>query len=768
MVKRLMSFVLVALAFYQINAQTTCHYTLQGKVRDAHTQQPIPFASVLVKQLAVGVTTDENGNFIIKDLCRQNYTLEFSHIECKKHEENINIDGNTEGVFVLQHEDKILQNVVVKSKRVAPDLTQAKSEIQGQDLDKAKGQSLGDILKTLPGVNSLNTGSNVSKPVVQGLHSDRVLIMNNGVRQEGQQWGLDHAPEIDPFIADKITVVKGASSVKYGVGAIGGVVLVEPRPLRDTLGMGGEVNMMYFTNGRQGVLSGMLEGKTSGGLSWRVQGTGKRGGTQSTPQYNLANTGLEELNGSAMLGYSLKNTQFELFYSHFYSKIGIFRESHIGNITDLKNAIARGYPLSNPDFTYSIERPAQRVNHDIAKLKITTQTGDIGRLVVTSFFQYNQREEYDYHRPGGQTYPDFSKAQIAFQMPSAGVRTDWEHRSFKNWQGGLGVEGLFQYNNTYAGGLIPDFTQLTSGVYWIERWRRYPSPWEFEGGIRYDIRKISVDSNRFGEVNRDYKYDNISASAGAIFHISTKGKLTFNIGSAWRSPNVNELFSNGVHHGTASFERGDPNLMPERALNTSLSLHYDLERFEFDASIYQNTIKDFIYLQADSAPVLTIRGAFPAFSYRQTNAQLRGGDISASVKLMKNWSWRVKGSTLFARDTKKESWLPLMPADRLETGFRVDNQQFKYFKNVFTEINLALTRRQTRVPVQPDYAPAPVGYGLVNVALGSDIFFNKIKMNITLKVDNVLNKTYREYLDRFRYFTDALGRNISIRLKTNF
>jgi iron complex outermembrane receptor protein len=773
MVKRLLPLLWVIAMQSYLTAQTNCHYVLKGTVTDAHNHLPMSNATVVLKELHRYAITDENGNFIIKDLCRASYSLEFSHIECKKHSEKVVIEGNTEGVFLLQHEGKLLQNVVVTSKRVVLDPTQTSSAIHSEDLDKTKGQTLGDILKTLPGVTTLNTGSNISKPVVQGLHSDRVLIFNNGVRQEGQQWGLDHAPEIDPFIADKISVVKGAAGVKYGVGAIGGVVLVEPRTLRDTLGMGGEVNTMAFSNGRQGVLSAMWEGKTRRGLSWRIQGTGKRGGTKHTPQYNLLNTGIAELNGSAMAGFSLKNVDFELFYSHFYSKIGILKESHIGNLTDLKNVIEHGYPLSvtsgnYPTFSYAIQRPAQRVNHDIFKLKIATPSGEIGRLNVTTFFQHNLRQEYDFHRPGGQTYLDFTKAQIAFQMPSAGMRADWEHRNVQNWHGGGGVEGLFQYNNTFAGGLIPDYTQYTTGFYWTERWRKYPTPWEVEGGMRYDIRRISVDSNRYGEVNRQYHYGNVSASVGAIYHLGSQGKLTFNIGSAWRSPNVNELFSNGVHHGTASFERGDPNLLAERALNTSLSFHYDHAAFEVEASVFQNTIRDFIYLQADAVPVLTIRGAFPAFSYRQTDAQLRGGDISVNVKIVDNFSWKIKGSTLFAQNIKTSDWLPLMPADRLETGFRIDNQQFKYLKNIFTEINFALVRHQTRVPALPDYAPPPAGYSLVNIAVGSDIILNKTKINITLKADNLLNRTYREYLDRFRYFTDALGRNVSIRMKFNF
>ncbi len=763
----IMSFCLVVAAT-GAQAQSECHYTLKGKVKDADSNQPIAYVNVWIKEIDNGAITDENGNFAVSNLCRKAYTLEMSHVECQKHSEQVSIEGNTEGVFVLHHETKMLKNVVVTSKRVALEATQAKTDLYGAELDRNKGENLGEMLKSLSGVSSLNTGATISKPVVQGLHSDRVLMFNNGVRQEGQQWGLDHAPEIDPFIADRITVVKGAASIKYGVGAIGGVILVEPRALRDTLGIGGEVNMVGFSNGRTGVVSSMIEGKNQR-FSWRVQGTAKKGGNLQTPQYFLNNTGVEELNGSAMLGFKWKTAVFEAFYSHFYTKIGILKDSHIGNLTDLKTAIERGRPIGDGAFNYDIARPAQRVNHDIVKLKTTFPTGESGNLSITTFFQQNLREEFDAHRPGGKIPVGFATPEIAFQLPSAGLRADWEHRPIHNFHGGGGAEGLFQSNNTYSGALIPDYTQSTIGAYWTERWRRYPSPFELEAGIRYDKRHLQVDSTRFGERNKQFDFANISASAGAIYHLSSKGKVTFNVGTAWRSPNVNELFSNGVHHGTASFERGDPNLVPERALNTSISVHYDHEIFEIEATAFQNAINNFIYLKPEINPVLTIRGAFPAFSYNQTDAILRGGDFTASLHFVKNTVLRVKGTTLFAHDKTANDWLPLMPADKIETSIGIENQSFRYLEKAYALLSLGLVKRQNRIPLSiDDLQSPPSGYGLVGLTMGGNLKICNQIIETTLKIDNLLNQSYRDYLDRMRYFANAPGRNISLKLKTRF
>ena len=734
MLRRLtMSFVIVCLGVAFGRAQSNCRNTLRGTVNDATTQKPIPFATVYVRETGSGATTDENGNFLIINLCRQIYTLEISHIECQHLTKMVEINGNTEGVFVLAHDDKILHDVVVKAKRVELAATQANANLSGVDLDKKRGETLGEMLKSLPGVTTLNTGATLSKPVIQGLHSDRVLIVNNGVRQEGQQWGLDHAPEIDPFIADKLTVLKGASAVKYGVGAIGGVILVEPRALRDTLGIGGEAIIQHFTNGRSGLLSGFLEGKNER-FSWRIQGTGKKSGDLKTPQYFLKNTGVEELNGSAMLGFDHENWKTEVFYSHFYSKIGIFKGSHIGNLTDLKNAIERGKPQNETVFSYDIERPAQRVSHDILKIKTVVPTAEVGRLTMLLAGQYDLRQEYDAHRPGGKIPVGFDKAEIAFESPTAQMRLDWEHKPIKNFVGGVGTEGLFQLNNTFAGGLIPDFRQLTTGVYATERWRRFPSSLEIEAGIRYDFRRLWTDSTRFGQTDKQFSYGNISANVGGIYHLKNWGKLTANVGTAWRSPNVNELFSNGVHHGTASFERGDPNLVPEKALSATCGFEVSTLNCQINLNVYQNNISNFIYQQPDTTVVLTIRGAFPAFSYRQTDAILRGGDVKFQARLVGDLWLKSSASILRAENSKARTWLPLMPADRWEMGLG-HNFKNKNVQNGFAEMSFARVGKQKRVEnvmdatgetTIRDYAAAPEGYTLLNAAVGGDFrFFNK-------------------------------------------
>ncbi|MCB0572786.1 MAG: TonB-dependent receptor, partial [Phaeodactylibacter sp.] len=320
-----------------LRAQNQCSITLKGKVVDAHTREPIAFASVAILDQDIGTLADENGNYILPNLCAGTYVLVCSHVGCHHAQHEFEIKADMSWDFELEEVSIVLQEVVVSEEAPVLEATQSSSTLDAAQLQSERGLSLGDAMSQLPGVTTLNTGATIAKPVIQGLHSNRVLILNNGVRQEGQQWGSEHAPEIDPFLADKVTVIKGASSVRYGADAIGGVVLVEPRPLPQQAGIGGEANLQAFSNGRVGIASGMLEGRLKGKLplSGRLQGTVKRGGNLQTPGYYLDNTGVEELNFSWAVGLQQKQWSTEAFYSRFYTQLGIFSGSHIGNLTDL-------------------------------------------------------------------------------------------------------------------------------------------------------------------------------------------------------------------------------------------------------------------------------------------------------------------------------------------------------------------------------------------------------------------------------------------------
>lgn len=773
----LLFFLLFLLSAQSGMAQCTLRFS--GKVADADTKEWLIKATIEIPEIGRKVITNEQGEFVFEGLCPGHYDILISHAGCETLNTHIHIKDDFRQQYLLAHAATSLSNVTVVG---VTQNTVKGDELKGKNLESVKGLSLGESLKRITGVSVLQTGTNIYKPVIHGLHSNRVLILNNGIRQEGQQWGNEHAPEVDPYIANRISVIKGAATMRYGGDAIGGVILVEPKLLRVAPGTGGELNLAAFSNNRMGVLSGIIEGNLTRhpAFSWRIQGTVKRGGNARTPHYWLDNSGVEEVNFSATAGWRKNNRGTELFYSQFNTRLAIFSGSHIGNVTDLINAINSNEPpdyIRNAGFSYTIERPYQKVQHHLLKSKTYWNTGKIGRLNVVASFQYNNRMEYDKKR--FQSSEDVP--QLDLSIATAGTDIVWDHFTWKGFRGTIGVSGIFQDNQYSRRLFIPNYQSLNTGAFWIEKWEK--NKWQIEGGVRYDYRNFYNTTDNAGRLYPDRDYSSLSGNTGVNYRITQKAKISFSASSAWRAPNVNELYSDGLHHGAARIEKGDSSLSPERANSLMAGLSIESGKWTIEVGLYNKWIDDFIFLQPTYPPQLTIRGAFPSFRFSQTNARLSGADISIGYAFTHHLHWNGKASILRAWNRTAGEWLIQMPADRFENELEYSFRNGRLFKESYAKLSLQQVRRQTRVPANgvieitrpdgskytaSDYAPPPGGYFLAGLELGSQVDWFSKNLTITLSATNLFNRAYRDYMNAFRYYADEMGRNISLRIKMPF
>lgn len=759
-------------------AQTQdCTCTIQGRITERTTQQAVAGALIYLKGTTQSALSDSLGTYVLKNLCQGRYTLVCQLVGYAPTQVPVTLrhDDDFRQNLALLEEDVHLQDVVVTARRNVPS-TQARTELSEADLDRSRGQSLGEALKAVTGVTTLQTGSAISKPVIHGLHSNRVLILNNGIRQEGQQWGAEHAPEIDPFVAKKLSVVKGAAGVRYGADAVGGVVLVEPDPLPDTSGVSGEINLVGFSNGRQGVASGLVQGGLSRvrGFGWRAQGTAKRGGDVSAADYRLVNTGIRELNFSLAAGYRARRVGAEVFFSQFNTQLGIFSGSHIGSTTDLRGALEapRPRPEYTPEaFSYRLDRPYQDVRHTLLKTRATWRPNPGGTLTLTLARQFNYRAEYDLTRQS-------TAAQQRFRLNTYTGELLWEHPSvWKQLSGSVGLTGLLQENRSSGlelslplsrTVLIPNFRQSTGGIFVIER--LVLPRWELEAGLRLDGRQLQTFQKRFAaavssEVLETTRFNhNLSGTVGAIFTVKEGLTARFNAGSAWRPPTVNELYSDGVHHGAATYEEGDATLQPETAYNASLTLNFAVKRVAAELNLFNNYLQNFIYLQPQDSARLTVRGAFPSFKYTQVDATFRGFDASVSALLTERLTLTSKYAFLRVRDGRNDRFLVGIPANRWENGLRYAFPK----RSAYIGLGSLFVARQTRVEPASDFAPPPAAYWLWNAEAGLTLRGAGHPLDLSLSVSNLFNRSYREYLNRFRYFADDLGRNVALRVKWAF
>ncbi len=769
--KRIILLLLVLIAAQHSQAQNACSCFVKGTVRDQHSNQPIAGATVLLVGQNNGVFTDEKGQYQIGNLCPGSYELECRIVGYGTFRQKLDLTAGHEENFNLKEEEVHLKDVEITAHRTDAPASQPLVTLSGNDLEQTRGQNLGESLKGITGITSMQTGSSISKPVIHGMHSNRVLIMNNGVRQEGQQWGSEHAPEIDPFVATRLSVVKGAAGVRYGSDAIGGVILVEPQELPFNKSISGELNTVGFSNGRQGVASGTLQGGIKGfsGFGWRAQGTIKRGGNIQTPNYFLDNTGLSEKNFSLSAGYRKKGFGVDLFYSRFDTQIGIFSGSHIGSVTDLLNVIKNGEPFVKSGFSYAINRPNQNVTHDLLKAEVHYHFNDGNRIQWTIAEQLNNRNEFDLHRPRNDSIAALNHPELTFKLNTLTNDVVWDHKPISGKiTGQVGVSTLYQYNLMSGRPLIPNFNQFNIGLFWIERYAK--NGWELEAGARYDYRTLAthrIVSRK--QVSNDFSFANFSGTLGATKNLSDKFSARLNFGSAWRAPNVSELFSDGVHHGAAAYEKGDSTLRPEKALNTIGSIRYGGNKLTVELGGYFNYIGDYIYLKPQPDPILTIRGAFPYFKYTQTDAVFEGIDLSVGWEFAKNLTLNSKLSYLRVYDKRNDNYIVMIPPNRLDNGVRYQLPKMGSFTESYFSIGNLFVAQQKRVPPASDFAPPPSAYNLWNIQAGTSIHLTeKNTLEIGLSVQNLFNTVYRDYMNRFRYYSDDMGRNTSIRLKWKF
>jgi iron complex outermembrane receptor protein len=750
-------------------------------------KSPLSGAQVFLPEKKIGAFTNKEGRveFILPSgnshIAQISYPGMISQqIQCKEQD----------SLYIV--ELKPAQDIITK--QLIVQANKEKSGIQGtgniqilqaRELDEHRGQTLGETLRDQPGITTLQTGPSISKPVLRGLHSQRLLITNAGVQQEGQQWGAEHAPEIDPFAAGSIQIIRGAAGVEYGAGAMAGMIKVEPAPLLADSGWSGNLNIQGFSNNRQ--LAGAVSTDIplqyiTNGLAMRAQASTRRAGDSKTSDYILDNTGFTELNSSLLFSLAPPTAPYSIkaYFSHFGSQLGILKASHIGNATDLQRAIQRGRPGTDAAFSYAIDPPRQEILHNLWSVQADYTLADLGTAEIQYGWQFNQRREFDAHnfRIPKDSVQLLEQALLrpAMQLQLQTYSTDikFRHSPISGMITGSAGVSIRQQENARSGRvfLIPDYTSLIMGFYVKEQITFEKS--SFSAGIRYDNSRLSTGLAQLPTrtiPDTNIQFSSVSGAVGAIIQPDTNVQISINAGSGWRAPHVNELFSNDVHHGTAQFEKGDPALKPERSYTIDLNALYTTTTFHISMSLYSMWYQNFIYLFPDiQNPTVTVRGTFPTFFYTQSNARIYGAEAMIEVHPFSWLRTTFTASALRGDNLSNGQPLFMMPSDRIRAAFHMHTEkETGWYKEIYAEISPLLVAQQQRFQPMTDYAAPPPGYWLLDCSAG--ITFGEQFMNsatVSINMINVLNQDYRDYLSRYRYFAADPGFNFILKVSVPF
>lgn len=805
------------------NAQN-CTLTLKGTITDFHDGGKLENAYVFIKELNKSTVASATGNYEFINLCSGNYTLFITHINCEDKEVKVALTKDSKIDILMEHHIDELQAIsVLADVHDDHSSTQSTTRIKKETLQNFRGATLGDALATVQGVTALKTGNSVVKPIIHGLYGSRVAIVDNGLRQQDQEWGVEHAPNIDVNTANSIQIIKGASALRYGGDAIGGTILLEPARYISNDTLKGSLTLQGQSNGRGGTLTGQVERYSQSGWYQQATATFKRLGDFEAPNYVLSNTGSSTQALHLNAGYHTFEYGASIKYNYYDSSIGILRASHIGNAGDLVRSINSQEALIINDFTYDINSPKQEVTHNALQISAFKRFASFGKLEATYSFQFNNRLEFDVRRRANANraaldidlFTNIAALHLAIDaLPKTTIE--------------VGIDGTNQINtpnaDTGVRRLIPDYKSnkiggFTSVVY------KPSDRWILDAGTRYDYYNINAAKfylqSRWQALGYDelftafeieeqgnqiftnpvFNFNLFALTAGAKLLLNDHYDIAVNVSTANRAPNPSELFSDGLHHALATIELGSLELRKEQSVKFNATFHANVGKLDLEVNPYVNAITDFIQL----IPVgleTTIRGAFPVFQYEQINARIAGIDLALGYDFM-----RTKPTTQFndGNNTYKKvkfahldssfSYIRGDNTDRNEALIDIPPVQFTNkvtFFNVWKGLQLHIANQtvlqQNRFP-NFDYEVAlptddgqfvnelvrisqpPPGYSLWDIGIAYEkqqFLKTKGTASVSLTASNVLNTTYRNYLNRQRFFADEVGRNFNIQFNYSF
>ena len=745
------------------------------------SQEPLVGAVVRCEGVSTPSVTDLDGKCVVKfKSAMTRVKLTVTYVGYKATTRVVNIPENRMVTIQLKDDSKQLDNVTVTALKRHTSVLQQSSAISQDALERGGATSLAKLLETIPGVSSISTGNTIAKPVIQGMHSSRILLMNNGVRLESQSWGADHAPELDYTGSSMVEVVKGAECIRYGFGAMGGVVLLNDAPLpyeNKKVKVNGNFNMGYDTNARGISGSGTVEtGYKQFGL--RLHGMYTKGGDYHTADYVLNNTGYNTISLSALAGWQGKKLTATLFSSIYYQRSGIYYASKISDLAQLIKRFEYGRPDPETvkEFSYEIKPPFQQSQHVTMKGELKWEINPNHHLNLTLSFQENLRQEFENRKKTQWSWIPMQDLMLKTYKFDALWQAKW-----KLWKmtTDAGISNTYQENFNYPGtkqpAFVPNFAALSMGGYFLHKAEF--GKLQCALGMRYDFRVMSV--NGYSSLSNytyydDFKlYSNFTMSLATHYQFSDKWDARANIGWSWRPPDINELYAIGLQDGSY-WVVGNKNLASERGYKIVLGTKYRNTWFSVEPSVFLQRIDSYIYDHIGTGKDRFHNhpsGKYPKFIYDQDDVKLYGGDIEATVKPTNRLTFVGKGEWMFARNLTHNDWLPFMPSDRYGLSGTYDLPLSKNDK-YHTSLSLSgiYVTKQTRFDSDKDLVPdSPPAYFLLNGTAEFRIALpQKRELKFMLVGDNIFNALYKEYTDRFRYYAHERGSNFSLRTLFKF
>ncbi len=767
---------------------------LTGKVIDAVTGNPLPGAAIYLHEVKVGTISSNDGSFSTPLVPYGKYLIEISFIGYKSIIETITIGANNTKDFklqlaVIENESVTVTGVAsaVRTKQTA----QPVSVVKKNDFQKTSSTNLIDALsRMVPGITALTTGASISKPIIRGLGYNRVITINDGIRQEGQQWGDEHGIEIDEASVQRVEVLKGPASLLYGSDGMGGVInIITNNPVEQGRILG-SFNTGFLDNNGLISTNTNVAGHLKNGFNWNIYGSIKSAKDyKNNYDGRVLNSRFNEQNFGGYIGINKSWGYSHLLVSNFNQHLGLIegeRDSATGKFLLFAGTAIQKIATNEELNSRSLQTPSQGINH----FKIASDNNFVvgsGRLNINIAYQQNKRKEF------GDPFAT-STPGLYFDLQTVNYNFQYHFAEKIGWKTAIGANGMFQQNKNLGEKLlIPAYNQFDAGVFVYTR--KTFNNITLSGGLRVDHRNLQTDAlknssgvTKFNQLNRTF--GDFSGSVGLAYEASETVTIRANMARGYRAPSVSELASNGAHEGTNRYEYGDPNLKTENSLQFDAGIEVNTQHVSFMFNAFYNNINNYIFysklskkLGGDSTVKVDGQDLM-AFKFNQSSASLYG--FEAKIDLHPHpLDWLHFANTFsmvagkFNESFEGVNNLPFIPPARLLTELRADIKKTGIFKNLYVKGELDFGFAQNNVFTAYNTETATPSYTLLNFGTGADITQKgKTLFSLYLSMNNITDVAYQNHMSRLKYTAENnvtgrtgvfnMGRNFSIKVNVPF
>ena len=640
-----------------------------------------------------------------------------------------------------------------------------------------------DAIAHQPGVSQLTTGGSISKPIIRGLGYNRVVVMSEGVRQEGQQWGDEHGVEVDGNSVGTVEILKGPASLMYGSDAMAGVVILHTQPTLAEGEMKANVSTEYQTN--NGLFGYHLSvAGNQKGFVWDARWSQKLAHAYKN-KYDgyVPGSQFREQAGRLMLGMNKSWGHSRLTGSVYHLTPGIVEGERDPETGELECA-------TEDVKTYGKALPFQQVKH--YKLVWDNSLNlSSGYLKAIIGYQQNRRQEFE---------ESMDEYELFFKLHTLTYDLRYITNEWNGWKLSTGIGGMYQKSgNEGEEYLIPDYRLFDFGLY-ATATKTLGERWTLSGGLRYDYRRLHGDELiedgdlRFTDFSRHF--NGLTGSIGTVCNLNDHFNLRLNLARGFRTPNMSELASNGVHEGSIRYEIGDQQLKAEYSLQADLGLDFTSHYVSAQLALFANRIDNYIFTHRIAEEM---EEGYLTYAYTQGDARLLGFEAGVdihpvhSVHFSNTFSYVDAQLLHQSADTK---YLPFTPAPHWSSELKwelfhhthstVSPHAMHEYRHAHPKNGVALNNlyiaagldsylKQTHIYRADDTETETPGYALLNLSAGTDIQFNGKKLaELYVTADNLLNKAYQNHLSRLKYTDENvvtgrrgiynMGRNITFKV----